>query len=95
MRCRLAVQSTDINYCILYTYFFLITSFFFRKKDDVAIKSIKSLLGRVSENTNNGVATLIIEHSTEEDAGNYTCTALIKQTEIMSKTIQAVCKYLD
>lgn len=67
--------------------------FGFRKKDGVAIKSVNSVVGRVSENRKDGVATLVIQHSTEDDAGNYTCVALVKQTEITNATVRVACKY--
>lgn len=66
--------------------------FFCRKKDGVAIKSIKSLAGRTSEESKDGISSLVISHSTEQDAGNYTCIAFVKQTEITNATVRVVCK---
>lgn len=67
--------------------------FFFRRKDGEAVKSIKSIKDRVTEKRSDTTATLIVAHSNEDDAGNYSCVAIVKQTEITNATVRAVCKY--
>lgn len=59
----------------------------------MAISSVKALAGRISEQKKDGLATLVIDHSVEDDAGSYSCVTIVKQTEITNATIRAVCKY--
>lgn len=75
----------------------ILTSFFlffsFRRKDDKFVNEVDSLKGRATTKKKDDVYSLTIEHSIEDDAGNYSCIAFNKSTNVKEASIQAVCKY--
>ncbi|KAI7815340.1 neuroplastin [Rhyzopertha dominica] len=60
-------------------------------KDDQDITTVKSLSGRVNYKNENGVFILKVDHSIEDDAGEYKCAAFVQGKEEAHAVITAIC----
>lgn len=85
-------KSLKIKLFKLYVTAVLTCCFAFRQKDDKFVNEIDSLKGRATTKKKDDVYTLTVEHSIEDDAGNYSCIAFNKSVEVKEAYTQAICK---